>query len=64
VLFDSGVHYALSKNFGLDLEVKNLFDRKYEYVWYDNFFYPASAYQPMFSPGAGRAFYLSLNMKM
>lgn len=64
VLFDSDVHYALSKNLGIDLAVRNMFDRKYEYVWYDNFFYPASAYQPMFSPGAGRAFYLSLNMKM
>jgi len=64
VLFDSSAHYALSKNLGIDVAVKNLFDRKYEYVWYDNFFYPASAYQPMFSPGAGRAFYLSLNMKM
>lgn len=64
VLFDSSAHYALSKNLGIDVAVKNLFDRKYEYVWYDNFFYPASAYQPMFSPGAGRAVYLSLNMKM
>jgi iron complex outermembrane receptor protein len=27
-----------------------MFDRKYEYVWYDNFFYPASSYQPMFCP--------------
>ncbi|WP_412479737.1 TonB-dependent receptor [Azonexus sp. IMCC34839] len=64
VLFDGGVHYALTKNFGIDLQVKNMFDRKYEYVWYDNFFYPASSYQPMFSPGAGRSFYASLNLKM
>lgn len=64
VLFDGGVHYALTKNFGIDLQVKNMFDRKYEYVWYDNFFYPASSYQPMFSPGADRSFYVSLNLKM
>jgi len=64
ILFDGGVHYALSKNFGVDLQVKNIFDRKYEYVWYDNFFYPAGSYQPMFSPGAGRSVYASLNLKM
>jgi iron complex outermembrane receptor protein len=64
VLFDGGVHYALTKHVGIDLQVKNIFDRKYEYVWYDNFFYPASAYQPMFSPGAGRSIYASLNLSM
>ena len=64
VLFDTGVHYALSKNFGIDLQVKNIFDRKYEYVWYDNFFWPSGSYQPMFSPGPGRSIYASLNMKM
>ena len=64
VLFDGGVHYALTKNLGIDLQVRNMFDRKYEYVWYDNFFYPASSYQPMFSPGAGRSVYASLNVKM
>jgi len=64
VLFDGGVHYALTKHVGIDLQVKNIFDRKYEYVWYDNFFYPASAYQPMFSPGAGRSVYASLNLSM
>ena len=64
VLFDGGVYYALTKNLGIDLQVRNMFDRKYEYVWYDNFFYPASSYQPMFSPGAGRSVYASLNVKM
>lgn len=64
VLFDSSVHYTLSKNVSLDVQVKNLLDRKYEYVWYDNFFWPSSSYQPMFSPGAGRAFYTSINLKM
>jgi len=64
ILFDGGVHYALTKSLCIDLQVKNIFDRKYEYVWYDNFFYPASAYQPMFSPGAGRSVYASLNLQM
>lgn len=64
VLVDGGAHYALSKNIGIDLQVKNIFDRDYEYVWYDNFFWPAGSYQPMFSPGPGRAAYVSLNMKM
>lgn len=64
VLFDGGVHYALSKNIGIDLQVRNMFDRKYEYVWYDNFFYAPASYQPMFSPGAGRSVYASINLKM
>lgn len=64
VLFDGGAHYAITKNFGIDLQVKNIFDRKYEYVWFDNFFWPAGSYQPMFSPGPGRAFYASINLKM
>ena len=64
VLFDGGAHYAITKNFGIDLQVKNIFDRKYEYVWYDNFFWPAGSYQPMFSPGPGRASYASINLKM
>ena len=64
VLFDGGAHYALTKTVGIDLQLKNIFDRKYEYVWYDNFFWPAGSYQPMFSPGPGRAVYASLNVKM
>ena len=61
VLFDGGAHYTLSKTVGIDLQVKNIFDRKYEYVWYDTIW---ASPQPMFSPGAGRAFYASLNVKM
>jgi len=61
VLFDGGVHYALSKTFGIDLQVKNIFDRKFEYVWYDTIW---ATPQPMFSPGAGRSVYASLNVKM
>lgn len=64
VLFDGGAHYAFSKTVGIDLQVKNLLDRKYEYVWYDNFFWPSGSYQPMFSPGPGRSVYASLNVRM
>ncbi|MDL1866139.1 TonB-dependent receptor [Betaproteobacteria bacterium PRO4] len=64
ILFDGGAHYTLTKILGINLQVKNMFNRKYEYVWYDNFFWPAGSYQPMFSPGADRAAYLSLNIKM
>ena len=64
VLFDASVRYALSQRVSLDLQVRNLADRKYEYAWYDNFFWPASQYQPMFSSGPGRSAYLSLNVKL
>lgn len=64
VLFDTNVRYQLNKTASLDFQIKNLADRKYEYVWYDSFFWPAGSEQPMFSPGAGRAAYLSLNIKL
>lgn len=64
VLFDGGVNYAVSKTVSVDVQVRNLFDRKYEYVWYDNFFWSAGNYQPMFSPAPGRSMFASLNVKM
>jgi iron complex outermembrane receptor protein len=64
VLFDGSVNYAISKTVDLDFQVKNLLSRNYEYVWYDNFYWPAGQFQPMFSPGPGRAVYLSVNFKM
>ncbi len=64
VLFDANVRYALSKTTSIDFQMKNIADRKYEYVWYDNFFWGGISDQPMFSPGAGRAAFVSLNMKM
>ncbi len=63
-LVDGSVRYDYSKNLSIDVQVKNMFDRKYEYVWYDNFFWPAGSFQPMFSPGPGRSAYVSLNLKM
>ena len=64
VLFDANVRYQLSQRTSLDFQVKNLANRKYEYVWYDNFFWPADQAQPSFSSGPGRAAYLSLNVKL
>ncbi|MCQ9373034.1 TonB-dependent receptor [Methyloversatilis sp. XJ19-13] len=64
VLFDANVRYTMSRTASLDLQVRNIADRDFEYVWYDNFFFPAGSHQPSFSPGPGRAAYLSLNLKL
>ncbi|MGG7603390.1 TonB-dependent receptor [Massilia sp. BKSP1R2A-1] len=64
VLFDANVRYQLSKRTSIDLQIKNLADRRYEYAWYDNFFWPAAQAQPSFSSGPGRAAYLSLNVRL
>jgi iron complex outermembrane receptor protein len=64
VLFDANVRYAISPRTSIDVQVKNIADRNYEYAWYDNFFWPASQAQPMFSSGNGRAAYISLNVKL
>ena len=62
VLFDAGARYSYSKTVSVDFQLKNVFDRKYEYVWYDEWFQATP--QALFSPGVGRAAYLSLNLKM
>jgi iron complex outermembrane recepter protein len=62
-LLDAQVKHAFSPNASLELQVKNLTNRRYEYVWFDNFFWPAGSEQAMFSPGAGRSAYLALSVK-
>ncbi len=62
-VLDASVRYSLNKTTSLDFQIKNLTDKNYEYVWYDNFFW-GGANQPMFSPAPGRSGYLSLNVKM
>lgn len=62
-VLDARLRYTISPATSLDLQLKNLTDRQYEYVWYDNFFW-GGADQPMFSPAPGRSGYLSLNVKM
>ncbi len=64
VVFDASLRYTLSQRASIDLQVKNLANRAYAYVWYDNFFWPAGSAQPMFSAAPGRAAYLSLNVKL
>lgn len=64
VLFDANVRYAITPRMSIDVQLKNIADRAYEYVWYDNFFWPANQAQPMYSSGNGRAAYVSLNVKM
>ncbi|WHH49828.1 TonB-dependent receptor [Pseudomonas sp. Ap32] len=42
VVVDASVSYRVTSSTSVDLQVKNLFDREYEYVWYDNFFWGAT----------------------
>ncbi|MDD3326826.1 MAG: TonB-dependent receptor [Zoogloea sp.] len=63
VVLDASLRHALTPKVSIDLQIRNLTDRKYEYVWYDNFFWGGND-QPMFSPAQGRSGYLSLNLKM
>jgi iron complex outermembrane receptor protein len=60
---DVNARYALTEAISLDLQVRNLADRDYAYVWYDSFFWGGDD-QPMFSAAPGRSFYLSLNFKL
>lgn len=60
---DASVRYTHSETASIDLQVKNLTDREYEYVWFDNFFWNGDD-QPMFSPAPGRTAFVSLNLKM
>ncbi|MEW5620753.1 TonB-dependent receptor [Pseudomonas putida] len=62
-LLDASVRYTHSDALSVDLQVKNLTDREYEYVWYDNFFWDG-ADRPMFSPAPGRTAFVSLNLKI
>jgi iron complex outermembrane receptor protein len=62
-LLDANVRYNLSATTSLDLQVKNVLDEEYEYVWYDNFFWGGDD-QPMFSAAPGRSAYLSVNLKL
>lgn len=64
VVFDANLRYALSDHTSIDVQLRNLADRRYAYAWYDNFFWPAAQAQPMFSPAPGRAATVSLNLKL
>lgn len=56
-VLDASVRHHLNRQVSVDLQLKNLTDRQYEYVW-DN------GGSPMFSPSAGRSAFVSLNVKL
>ncbi len=51
------VSYRISQTLSADLQVRNVFDRYHDYVWHDGT-------QSLHSPGAGRAVYASLQLRM
>ena len=57
LLANASVTYFISKHLSADLQLRNVFDRYHEYVWYDGT-------QSLHSPGAGRAIYAALQIRM
>ncbi|GGJ50438.1 TonB-dependent receptor [Pseudomonas avellanae] len=53
VLMNLGATYKVTQSVSVDLQLKNLTNRYYEYVWYD----PDGAQGSLHSPGDGRALY-------
>ncbi|MBT2748781.1 MULTISPECIES: TonB-dependent receptor [unclassified Lysobacter] len=62
-VLDVNARYQASERLSVDFQIKNLANQRYEYVWYDNFFWGGND-QAMFSAAPGRSAYLSLNFKM
>lgn len=58
VLVNLGAVYRVSETLSVDLQLKNLTDRYYEYAWYD----PDGAQASLHSPGDGRALYAGLSV--
>ncbi len=58
VLFNLGATWKLSEHVSVDMQLKNLANRYYEYVWYD----PDGAMAPLHSPGDGRALYTGISL--
>ena len=58
VLMNIGASYKVSETLSVDLQLKNLTDRYYEYAWYD----PDGAKDSLHSPGDGRALYAGLTV--
>ncbi|MCC7633984.1 TonB-dependent receptor [Stenotrophomonas rhizophila] len=61
-VLDLSARYQINPAWSVDLQVKNATGRQYAYAWYDSFFWEQA--QPMFSPAAGRAVFVGLNMKL
>jgi len=56
VLADMGAKYQFNERLSVDLQLKNVFDRDHEYVWWDGA-------QSLHAPGDGRAAYLSATVR-
>ncbi len=56
LLLNLGASYAFSEQLTLDLQLKNLTDRYYEYVWYDGA-------QSLHAPGDGRALHAAATLE-
>ncbi|WP_230202276.1 TonB-dependent receptor [Pseudomonas syringae] len=58
VLMNLGATYKVTQSVSVDLQLKNLTNRYYEYVWYD----PDDAQGSLHSPGDGRALYTGVTV--
>ena len=58
VLMNLGATYQVTESVSVDLQLKNLTNRYYEYVWYD----PDGAQASLHSPGDGRALYTGVTL--
>ncbi|CRM89501.1 catecholate siderophore receptor CirA [Pseudomonas sp. 22 E 5] len=58
VLMNLGATYKVTQSVSVDLQLKNLTNRYYEYVWYD----PDGAQASLHSPGDGRALYTGVTL--
>lgn len=58
VLMNMGATYKVTQSVSVDLQLKNLTNRYYEYVWYD----PDGAKASLHSPGDGRALYTGVTI--
>lgn len=57
-VFDMAADYKISDNWEIGLQVKNLADKYYEYVWWDT-----TTNQSLHSPADGRSYYLSISSR-
>lgn len=58
VLMNLGATYKVTRSVSVDLQLKNLTNRYYEYAWYD----PDGAQASLHSPGDGRALYTGVTL--
>ena len=57
-LLNLGAEYRVSETVSVDVQMKNVTNRYYEYVWYD----PDGAQDSLHAPGDGRALYAGLTL--